>query len=196
MEKNNNFQYLKQLLEPEIHVVGEIIGGSGFSSNNAFCTYEITSGKQWVCVGGNEQGQSQVDYPLDDNQMYIWNHPIDIHYYTQSIQGWPQIIFTIGKLDSYGNNTLIGYAFCYIPTSNGIHELDISVWRPKGTSKEEVFEYFLGGVPHIVDKDLINDPFKAREDRCRITTVHQGTIHIRLEVMLRNMKSNHSIQTS
>jgi hypothetical protein len=43
---------LKQLLEPELHVIGEIIGGSGFGYDNAFATMEVKKGKEWVCVGG------------------------------------------------------------------------------------------------------------------------------------------------
>lgn len=49
---------------------------------------------QWVCVGGEESGQTQVDYPAAE-EMIVWNHPIDLHYYTKSIEGWPKIVFEV-----------------------------------------------------------------------------------------------------
>jgi hypothetical protein len=185
-----NDKIIEQLVEPEVHVVGEIIGGSGFDYDNAFCKHEVKSGNQWVCVGGEEKGQSQCDYPSNKEEMYVWNQPLDLHFYTQTLQGWPKMVFTVGRLDSLGNNTLVGYAFCYVPTESGIHEMDVAVWRPRGTPKEEVFDFFLGGVPHLVNDELVYNANRAKEERCRISTLHQGYIHLRLEVMLRNMHSN------
>ncbi len=31
--------------------------------NNAFCAFNVEKGAKWVCVGGDENGQTQVDYP-------------------------------------------------------------------------------------------------------------------------------------
>lgn len=73
------------LVEPELHVIGEVAGcslrgmsGGMFSSllssssplfsfggrnENAFAGWEVKRGKEWKCVGGREMGQTQVDYP-------------------------------------------------------------------------------------------------------------------------------------
>ena len=48
---------------PEVHIIGEILHGYQFSSSNAFAKFTIKSGDQWECVGGNQSGQTQVDYP-------------------------------------------------------------------------------------------------------------------------------------
>lgn len=48
---------------PEVHIIGEILHGYQFSSSNAFAKFTIKSGDQWDCVGGNQSGQTQVDYP-------------------------------------------------------------------------------------------------------------------------------------
>lgn len=53
----------KDLLELEVHVIGEIIGGTNFEFDNAFCTFEFTAGKLWELQGGEGKGQTQVDYP-------------------------------------------------------------------------------------------------------------------------------------
>jgi len=38
--------------------------------------------------------------------MVIWNHPIDLHFYTRSLAGWPQLVFEVGRLDMYGGKHL------------------------------------------------------------------------------------------
>eukprot|EP00954_Amorphochlora_amoebiformis_P006577 515553-Amorphochlora_amoeboformis.AAC.2 len=68
-------------MEPELHVVGEICAGKGFASSNALCGYSVVKGKYWECVGGKETGQTQVDYPDSGLNNFVWNHPIDLHYF-------------------------------------------------------------------------------------------------------------------
>jgi hypothetical protein len=107
-----------------VHIIGEIMGASQMDRvDNAFCAWEIQTGSQvcrpesrdrpclakmsltrivmfipsdpqWVCVGGEESGQTQVDYPMAE-EMIVWNHPIDLHYFTKSIEGWPKIVFEV-----------------------------------------------------------------------------------------------------
>lgn len=78
-------------IEPELHIIGEIVGGTfpGASTDNSFASFTIKHGSEWILVGGDELGQTQVDYPIgiDSSQFSVWNHPIDLHYYSRSISG-------------------------------------------------------------------------------------------------------------
>jgi hypothetical protein len=92
-------------------VVGEIVGGRGLDSDNAFCVFEVRAGETWDCVGGEPSGQTQVDYPQararwacsaqgvritlgrlsaaaaqDQKQMHVWAHPVDLHFFAKSLQ--------------------------------------------------------------------------------------------------------------
>jgi B9 domain-containing protein 2 len=183
----------RALLEPELHIVGELTGGSGFDADNAFCKFDARVGPTWLCVGGDEQGQTQVDYVLDGNGLFVWSHPIDLHYYTKSLQGWPKIMFEVWHLDAYGVQELTGYGFTCVPTQPGAHELECTVWRPVGTDKEEVFSYFLGSVPQLLDKEIVDNPTKAKSERNRIYSKMEGKVHLHLEVVLRNVDA-HEIQ--
>lgn len=98
-----------------------------------------SQGKEWLCVGGDQKGQTQVDYPQDD--MVVWNHPIDVHYYTKSMQGWPKICLEVWKLDEYGGQQVCGYGFAFLPTESGYHEMSVPVWRPCGSHKDEVVNF-------------------------------------------------------
>ena len=79
------------LIEPELHVIGEIEGCTlrsmsggifdtivssiliafGGRHENAFAGFEIKKGKDWKCVGGREIGQTQVDYPAVGYTTYV-----------------------------------------------------------------------------------------------------------------------------
>jgi len=120
----------KDLIEPELHVLGQITGGTGFDSNNSFVFYELKVGDHWTLVGGDAKGQSQIDFPRGKD--HVWNHPIDLHFYTKTMQGWPRIILAVHKQDLYGGNKLIGYGFCFIPMTGGHHSIEVPIWRPRG----------------------------------------------------------------
>lgn len=47
----------------EVYVIGEVAGGSGFSSNNLFCKWNLKVGSTWKVIEGAVDGQTQVDHP-------------------------------------------------------------------------------------------------------------------------------------
>ncbi len=56
----------------------------------------------------------------------------------------------------------VGYGFCYIPSSSGVHDLEVDVWKPCGTPLEELMDFHLGGGPTLVDTDVIQSINKAK----------------------------------
>ena len=59
----------------EVHVIGQLVGGSGFPSASIFCKWSIVHGPAWTPLEGQLSGQTQVDYPADE-EMAQWSHPI------------------------------------------------------------------------------------------------------------------------
>lgn len=117
-------------------------------------------------MGGDVKGQTQVDYPEEESDMFVWNHPIDVHYYTKSMQGWPRICLEVWKLDEFGQQSVCGYGVAFFPSQPGVHELKVPVWRPCGTHRDEVFNFYLGTAPsRLVDTKLVHDPLAAKEER-------------------------------
>ena len=70
----------------EVHVIGQIVGGSDFPEASVFCKWKIQMGSAWRVVEGDEEGQTQVDDP-SDGPMANWCHPIDLHFATKGLQG-------------------------------------------------------------------------------------------------------------
>lgn len=94
----------------EVHVIGQLIGASGFPDSSLFCKWGVHAGSlyfsdevlyfkhvhqaiihvflgsAWRLVAGLSEGQTQVDTPQLGDTAY-WCHPIDVHFATKGIQG-------------------------------------------------------------------------------------------------------------
>ncbi|XP_075225928.1 B9 domain-containing protein 2-like [Lycorma delicatula] len=115
----------------EIHIIGQIIGASKFNNKSLFCKWGIHAGGGWKLVAGLKEGQTQVDDPVYNDITY-WSHPIDVHFSTKCVQGWPKLHVQVYHYDKYGRSELYGYGFCYIPTTPGTHVIECCTWRPIG----------------------------------------------------------------
>ncbi|XP_067831145.1 B9 domain-containing protein 2 [Heptranchias perlo] len=165
----------------EVHIIGQIVGASGFPQHSLFCKWGLQTGCAWKLLSGLKEGQTQVDNPVIKDMTY-WSHPIDVHYATKGLQGWPKLYLQVWHQDSFARNELYGYGFCHIPSSPGTHEMTCVTWRPLGTWQEQFSQMFVGGGPQLKHSDLIY----TGADRYRLHTVAMGKVHLQLSVILRN----------
>lgn len=187
--------------EPEVFIVGEIEGGTGFvgggssgsDSSGACVKWRLDLGPTWELLGGYAEGQSHVDFPSSagsesGSPECVWCHPIDLHLSCKGLAEWPRLLLQVWRMDEHGRLDLAGYAFVHVPTQPGHHSLSVPTWRPMGSLHEEVAAFFLGGTPQLRDTNVLFT--KAWSDRCRLNTSTSGTIRINLDVVLRNFQEN------
>ncbi|XP_063242078.1 B9 domain-containing protein 2 [Bacillus rossius redtenbacheri] len=167
----------------EVHIIGQVVGASNFPQNCLFCKWGIHAGSNWKLISGTVEGQTQVDDP-EYQDFAFWSHPIDVHFATKGIQGWPRIHFQVYHQDRFGRSELYGYGVCHIPTSPGTHALDCVTWRPVGSPWDRFRQFFLGGGPQL--KSL--DQLYSGPDRCRLHTETMGAVRLELGVVLRNFR--------
>ncbi|KAJ3222581.1 B9 domain-containing protein 2 [Clydaea vesicula] len=162
----------------ELHIVGTLIGASQFPASELCC-------EDWKLLEGFESAQTQVDIPAEDSNITLWDHPIDVHYSTNSIEGWPKMQFQVYHQDSFGRNELYGYGVCYVPTIPGTHEIDCVTWRPVGSFTDQLWSFFLNATPQLKNLDIIHNP----TDRYQLTTESMGKIHLEITVICRNFQN-------
>ncbi|ODN02972.1 B9 domain-containing protein 2 [Orchesella cincta] len=138
-------------------------------------------GSNWKRVAGPKEGQTQVDTPKYSDTAQ-WAHPIDLHFVTKGLQGWPKLILEVYRQDEFGRSDLSGYGVCHIPATPGNHIIEVPTWRPAGSTREEVVRHFVGGSAELSEPDLIVNP----TERYRLRTVPSGTATVELSVILRN----------
>lgn len=54
---------LINIIMAEVHLIGELVGGSGFPSGDLFCKWGLAVGNAWKVLEGLQDGQTQVDHP-------------------------------------------------------------------------------------------------------------------------------------
>ena len=74
-----------------------------------FCKWSLHSGGAWKVLQGLREGQTQVDQPSIGETAY-WCHPLDVHFATRGLQGWPKLHFQVFSHDPFGRSQLIGMA--------------------------------------------------------------------------------------
>ncbi|XP_067170562.1 B9 domain-containing protein 2 [Apteryx mantelli] len=165
----------------ELHVIGQIVGASGFDESSLFCKWDIHAGSAWKLLAGRREGQTQVDDPQADDVAY-WCHPIDVHFATKGLQGWPRLHLQVWHRDAFGRSALAGYGFCAVPARAGWHGVACGTWRPRGGPRQRLARRLLGGGPQLRRPG----PALGAAERFRLRTEAAGTVHLQLAVLPRH----------
>ncbi|CAB1115363.1 unnamed protein product [Ectocarpus sp. CCAP 1310/34] len=168
-----------------VHFIGEISGAEGFGSGIS-CRFRVEGGRHWTCLAGLEEGQTHVIHMDYGDTFAPWNHPVDLHYTTKSIQGWPRVMLQVWQLDTHGRNVLRGYGFRHLPSTPGFSEVSIPCWRPSGSMQEETAAFFLGVTPRLTAEDAVFN--RAWDQRCRLITLPAGTVWLQMHGLFRNLE--------
>lgn len=166
----------------ELHVLGQIYGVSEFNQySSLFCRYSFQSGPNWTSICGSPEGQTVSSSSVNGDT--VWGHPIDLHYVTRGIQGWPKLLLQVAQLDTLNRCWLVGYSCCNIPSTPGHHYIKVPCWVPSAVSiTDKLRQYFLGGSHQLVKPDAL----LLGSDRFKLKTQSKGNVIVKLDIILRN----------
>uniref|UniRef100_A0A7E4UYF3 B9 domain-containing protein 2 n=1 Tax=Panagrellus redivivus TaxID=6233 RepID=A0A7E4UYF3_PANRE len=163
----------------EVHVIGEIYSAHDFPDNQLCCRWQLQTGGGWRVISGDREGQTQTDLPTTEAAYFA--HPLNIHLSTRTIQGWPRINIEVWHHDQYGRQEVYGYGTAFIPSSPGEHMIDCQCWRPKGTTRDEIMQFFVGGGLQLRSISALESP----AERVKLQTVAMGVVKLRISVITR-----------
>lgn len=164
----------------EVHLIGQIIEATGFEDKSLFTKWSISTGSCWRQLEGFSEGQTHLSTLIKDETSHAWNHPIDVHYVTRGLQGWPKFEFQIWGVDWLGKCNISAYGFMNIPTKPGFHQLTCSTWRPVGDFRRRLIDYVTGYRMHLVDpSDIVSNGL----NRHVIQSMSMGSIKTELTVV-------------
>ncbi|KAM9590887.1 B9 domain-containing protein 2-like [Morphnus guianensis] len=123
-------------------------GQERLGAQRACATPGAGKGGAWKLLSGLGSGQTQVDDPQADDMAY-WCHPLDVHFATKGLQGWPKLHLQVWHQDGLGCSEVLGYGFCYVPATPGCHALACVTWHPQGTWQEQLCQRLVGGGPQL-----------------------------------------------
>jgi len=177
---------------PEVHFIGEIVGATGLEAPNLFAKWKIeastsTLATSWRVLDGESTGRTWLAQRGDDNlEMGVWNEPIDVNFACTSIAGWPKMMLEIYNTDSDDQVDLAGYGWCHMPTTPGEHAREIPVFRPGGSTYDDIAALFVGGHPRYQDPSVILTP----DSRAGHGVHSVGIVTLNVNVVLRGFGGN------
>lgn len=175
----------------ELHILGEITSGRNFNGHSFFVDYEIIAGTQWTHAAGSLKGSSHV--MAWDFDGIIWSMPIDLHFATDSVQGWPKINIQVWEVDYYGRKDLSGYGVVFVPLPTGKMETcTVETWKPtywdaSGWKRmyQQARQMVMGGNPVLRDTSLVHN----NDNRFKLHTTSGGTVTLKLTSIIKNSKA-------
>eukprot|EP00397_Hematodinium_sp_SG-2012_P048436 GEMP01055485.1.p1 GENE.GEMP01055485.1~~GEMP01055485.1.p1 ORF type:complete len:234 (+),score=42.78 GEMP01055485.1:50-703(+) len=172
---------------PEVHFIGEIDYGANFrTTDGLFVDYRITSGDAWWSLSAGTSDQTQTAYP-DYCEQNVWCHPLDLHFAATSLAQWPRLQIQVLRLDDFGRIEPVSYGVLCLPNTVGHHEMKCRTWSVKGSTYDEVTAHFVGSKPQLVDPLAVIDArLSLNPERAGLLTEPSGTVHVSLDVILRN----------
>lgn len=180
----------------EVHLIGQVLEASGFDEKSLFAKWSLQTTSNWTVLEGFKDGQTHlsdifnIQAPADEGELnrnrYIWSHPIDIHYVTKGLSGWPRFEFQVWGVDWMGKTNINAYGFLNVPMHPGYHELTCYTWRPVGDIRRRILDYITGYRMHLVDS---SDPVINGLQRHAIQAQSMGTITIELNVVMKDFEN-------
>lgn len=166
----------------EVHIIGQIVEAVDFDDRSLFVKWSFNSGSSWKVLEGFTEGQTHLSTRNSVGTSHFWSHPIDVHYSTRSLQGWPKFELQIWRVDWLGKCNISAYGFINLPASPGFHEINCSTWRPVGDFRRRLIDYVTGYRMHLVDpSDIISNGV----NRHVIQTQSMGSVNMELNIVLR-----------
>jgi hypothetical protein len=64
---------------------------------------------------------------------------------------WPQLFIEVGSCGCWGRHYVEGYGYASIPRRPGTYDLTVNTWKPRGSIRDRMADFFLGGARHLTD---------------------------------------------
>lgn len=167
----------------ELHIIGQIASAKDFEQLRLLCKWSFHAGTGWKILNGNHEGQTQECCDFYTNEP-VWDHPLDLHYGTTSLQGSPKLLLQLFSRDNYNRIIFLAYGVCSVPLTTGFHELECHTWKPIGNWQDRLKDKFLGLTLQLKTPSILVNT----QDRFELLTESMGTVRINLQILSRNFE--------
>ena len=168
---------------PQVHLIGEIKGATGFDTSRIFCKFEVRAGTNWTLLGGKDSGETYEEIRDEIDEYAVWDHPFDLHFKCKAMRGWPKFYVEVWQADTQGRYSIAGYGVGVVPFEPGQHKMEIKCWAPKPTGYfKQLASDLLGIKPELKFKDML----MSGAERFGFEADTTGTVEIDVGVIIKD----------
>ncbi|KAJ8682994.1 hypothetical protein QAD02_018786 [Eretmocerus hayati] len=138
----------------ELHLIGTVSSAKNFEQPRLFCKWSFSTDSGWKIINGNGEGQTQ-ECADPFSKEPVWDHPIDIHFATQTLQGSPKVLLQVFCRDEFNRIIFVSYGISSIPLRPGLHSIECHTWKPIGNWQDKLKDKFLGTTLQLKSPDVL-----------------------------------------
>lgn len=155
--------------------------------DDLYCKYSFNYGLDWSTSHGLEHGISQIAQKGtgDQNDVFVWNYPIEATFRSTNVHGWPQIVLSVYGINAIGKDVIRGYGCVHMPISPGRHVRYVRLYTPMSSSKCQQLQAWLTANP----PEFFDAKFTAQTRGREVTRVNsKGMAKLVVNVSTRNLE--------
>ena len=140
-----------------VQCTGQIESGYYGTLDHLYCRYSFHFGHDWAIASGLDTGLSQTARRIvTQDEMVVWNFPIDVTFKATNVHGWPRIALSVYGIDHLGRDVVRGYGSCLVPLAVGQHVIDVDTYAPLATSQfNQWMSWLMGNPPEFFDSKFV-----------------------------------------
>ncbi|XP_070571462.1 tectonic-like complex member MKS1 [Ptychodera flava] len=181
-------------------VFGEIVSARNYEYDNLYIHYFVELPRNWSPAANQQlsgvsqicqtkvEGRENVAYfcfPFDFDLIYRNEDVTEEDKYV--LPHWPQLFIEVLSLDSWQRYRTEGYGYIDMPSTPGMHTLELTTWRPCGNSMvDQMRRFFIGGSPELEDPSYTAIPATQEGQilsKFGFRTESTGSVKIKLNMM-------------
>ncbi|KAG9508821.1 E3 ubiquitin-protein ligase ARIH1 [Fragariocoptes setiger] len=141
--------------------------------DDVYCKYTFVYGPDWLLVTGLSNGVTQISRKrtvtsVDDDSImtktdrFVWNLPINVSFRSYNPFGWPQLVVSVYKYDTFGTDVIHGYGCAHLPiatNNSAIMHQTMIIYAPESSSvARKILSWLTGRPAELVDPKLFAKP--------------------------------------
>lgn len=184
-----------------LHVFGEIASAQGFEADKDFHFVEaqlvlperVVLEPACSAAVANSEVATQMSKPaVNAMGEGVWHFGLPFELEMRELEAGgalPRLYLCVNSLDSWERHRVEGYSHVDIPLTAGSYSLTGSAWKPKGTIRESMQDFFVGGALQLVHHQHPVPPASVKT-RCLsyhgFQTVSTGSVTVKVHVVVQH----------
>lgn len=195
-----NFERLPSKGAMRVHLHGEIVSARGFDCGAYFIRYFVQLPESYQIEDDDRRklsAASQTAVPMTtwtaDNsdsgsgEVAHFGFPFHLDMLTTRLHPSPTIYFQVVSRDFWNRYRTEGYGYMSAPKNPTIKLFQVNTWKPRGTMRNDLRSYFVGGAQELSDVTYAGVPRDFQDtflNKHSLVTTASGTINVKVHMTI------------
>lgn len=190
--------------EHHTHIFGEVTSAEGFEANQLYLELFVGLPQGWEPRQGSDDyithhevsTQFTRQTQTGEGALSKWHFgfPFELDLHRRKEAGpvrTPRVYMCVNSVDSWSRHHVEGYGYVDVPSYAGMHDLRVHTWKPQGTVREQMRNFYLGGALQLgaVNYPPLSDKLPGRVmNQHGFRTESSGYVNLRCQIVIQHCR--------